>query len=234
MAERPRTPFWRATALVIGKDLRIERRSMERLSSMLVFALILLVVEGFAFDVSTVRELGEERALPALLWLTFSFAGLVGFSRSFQPERDDNAILALLLAPVDRGAVFLGKALANLLLLWSVEAAVAVLAAVIFDFDLFAVALPLAAVVAWHTVGLAALGTLFAALSTRVGRGEALLGTLLLPAATPLFLSAIRCTETVIARTPLSGVLHWLALVSLLNLLYILLSLILFEFLLEV
>jgi len=200
---------------------------------MLVFALIVLVIEGFSFDVSTVRELGVERVVPGLLWITFSFAGLVGFSRSFQAEREDSALTALLLAPVDRGAIYLGKTAANLLTLWCVEAVVAVLAAVIFDFDLFSVALPLAAVVAWHTVGLSALGTLFAAVSARVGRGEALLGTLLLPASTPLFLSAIRCTETVLAQTPLSGVLHWLALVSLLNLLYILVSLMLFEFLLE-
>jgi len=95
------------------------------------------------------------------------------------------------------------------------------------------VALPLALVVLLHTVGLAALGTLFAAVVSRLGRGEALLATLLLPAATPLFLSAVHCTASVLEATPLSADRKWLLLALGLDVLYVLVAILIFDAILE-
>lgn len=225
--------FARAAWLVARKDLRIEGRTLESLGAMGLFALIVLVVFNFAFDLSTVKQVGTERVVPGVLWVTFSFSAIVGFARSFQIERRRESIAALMLAPVDRGALYAGKLLANLVLLAALAAALLPLSAVLFDYDLLAVAGPLVLVVGLHGVGIAELGTLFGAVASRLGRGEALLATLLLPAATPLFLSAVRCTSTVLAGEPLSRDRSWLLVTGGFDLLYFLVALMTFEFVLE-
>lgn len=228
---RPR--FFRAAWLVARKDLAIEWRTFENLSAMLLFALIVLVVFSFAFDLSTVRKVGAAKLVPGVLWVTFAFSGIVGFSRSFQIERRRDSLSALTLAPVDRGALFAGKALANLILLGTLEAVLLPLSAVLFDYDLLSMAGPLVLVTALHTLGLAQLGTLFGAVASRLGRGEALLATLLLPAATPLFLAAVRCTTAVLEGRPLSDESNWMLVTAGFDVLYFLVSLLTFEFVLE-
>jgi heme exporter protein B len=225
--------FFRAAWLVAAKDLRIEWRTLESLSAMVLFALIVLVVFNFAFDLSTVRELGVERLVPGVIWTTLAFSGIVGFSRSFQVERRRDSMTALLLSPADRGALFVGKSLANLTTLVALEIVILPLSAVFFDFDLFAVGGPLALVVALHTWGLAELGTLLGAVASRVGRGEALLSTLLLPVATPLFISAVKCTSAVLDGRGLEPVSTWLLVALGFDMLYLFVGLLTFEFVVE-
>jgi heme exporter protein B len=202
---RTRPPgFFRAAAIVAGKDLRIEGRTKETLSATVLFALVELVVFGFAFDLDTIRRMGPAKVVPGLLWMTLAFSAIVGFTRSFRLERAREALAAVAMAPVDRGAVFVGKWLANVVLLAILEAFLLPLTALFFDVDILSTAAPLVAVVGLHTVGLAALGTLFAGVASRLGRGEALLATLLLPAATPLFLSAVHCTAAALEATSLA------------------------------
>jgi len=171
--------------------------------------------------------------VPGVIWTTFSFAGIVGFSRSFQLERMRDSLTALILAPVDRGALFAGKALANLTTLSALQLLLLPLAAVFFGFDLWSFAPALLFVVFLHTLGIAELGTLFAAVVARVGRGEALLATLLFPVATPLLISAVKCTSAVLARKPLGEVSNWLLVSTGFDVLYFLVALWTFEFVLE-
>ena len=159
--------FLRGALAIAAKDLRVEWRTLEGLSAMALFSLIVLVVFNFAFDLATVRQVGAARLVPGVLWITFSFSGIVGFARSFQVERRRDSLTALVLAPVDRGALFAGKALANLAALLALEALVLPLSAVFFDYDLLSVLGPMLLVVGLHTVGLAELGTLFAAVAAR-------------------------------------------------------------------
>jgi heme exporter protein B len=225
--------FFRAALLVTFKDLRIEGRTRETLSAMTLFSLIVLVVFNFAFDLATVRELGASRIVPGVLWTTLAFSGVVGFARSFEVERRRDSLTALRLAPVDRGAVFAGKALANLILLISLEVVLLPLSALLFDWDLFSVAAPVAVVMLVHSAAIAQLGTLFGAISSRLGRGEALLAILLFPAATPVFISAVQCTASVISGNGLEPVGHWMSVSAGLTVLYFLTSLLTFEFVLE-
>jgi len=225
--------FFGAAWIVAAKDLRIEWRTLESLSAMVLFALIVLVVFNFAFDLSTVRELGVERLVPGVIWATLAFSGIVGFSRSFQVERRRDSMTALLLSPADRGALFVGKTLANLITLAALEAVILPLSAVFFDFNLIAVGGPLALVVALHTWGLAELGTLLGAVASRVGRGEALLSTLLLPVATPLFISAVKCTSAVLDGRGLAPVSTWLLVALGFDMLYLFVGLLTFEFVVE-
>lgn len=232
-AGRTRPGFFRAAWLVAAKDLRLEWKTLESLSAMGLFSLIVLVIFNFAFDLTTVRTMGVGKLVPGVLWTTFAFSGIVGFTRAFQVERRREALTALLLAPVDRGALFAGKSLANLALLTGLQVVLLPLSAVFFDWNLFEVGGPLLFVVILHTIGLAQLGTLFGAVVSRLNRGEALLATLLLPAATPLFLSAVRCTASVLDGRGLAEERHWLLVTAGFDVLYFLVALLLFEFVLE-
>ena len=233
-AERPAPPgFVRAAALVARKDLAVEGRTRESMAASLLFALIVLVVFAFAFDLDFVRRTGVSKIVPGMLWVTLAFSAIVGFNRSFATERARDALTGLAIAPVDRGAVLCGKAFANLTLLVLLEAAVIPLTGIFFDVDMVTAAPPLAAVVLLHSAGLAQLGTIFGAVVSRLGRGEAFLATLLLSAATPLFLSAVHCTATVFEGSPLAGDAKWLLITAGLDVLYFLVAWLLADAILE-
>ena len=225
--------FFRAAWAIAVKDLRIEWKTLEGLSTMALFSMLILVVFNFAFDLSTVRELGVARLVPGVLWTTLAFAGIVGFSRAFQLEARGDAMTALLLSPIDRGALFAGKTLANLITLSVLQLIVVPLSAVFFNFDLFALAGPLAVVLVVHTVGLSLLGTLLGALAARVGRGETLIAILLFAVAMPLFISAVQTSSTVLAGEPLASVSKWLSIALAFDLLYLFVGLAFFEFVIE-
>lgn len=225
--------FFRGSWVVAAKDLRIEWRTLETLSAMLLFSLIVLVVFNFAFDLTTAKQMGTSRVVTGVLWVTFSFSGIVGFARSFGIERHRDSLSALILAPVDRSVLFAGKTLANLAAVAALEAVILPLSAVFFDYDLLSVLGPLVLVVLIHTLGLAELGTLFAAVAARVGRGEALLATLLFPVASPLFIAAVKCTSAVLEGQPLASVSNWMLVTAGFDVLYFLVAVLTFEYILE-
>lgn len=225
--------FLRASWIVAGKDLRLEWRTWETLSSTLVFSLTVLVVFQFAFGLGTVREVGVARLVPGVIWTVVAFASVVGMVRSLQLERPRDTLGALFLAPVDRGAIYAGKMLANLVKLTILQVVLLPLTAILFSYDLLPIALPLAAVSLVHGLGLTELGTLFAGITTRLGRGEALLAVLLFPAASPLLISAVKCTAAAMESRPLGEVSDWLLVSVGLDVLYLMVALTTFEFVLE-
>jgi len=225
--------FFRACGIVAAKDLRLEWRTLETLSSTVIFSLTVLVVFNFAFGAGAIRQLGVERLVPGVIWTVLAFASVVAMARSIQIERARDTISALFLAPVDRGALFAGKMLANLVKITLLQWILLPLTAVFFDYDLIAVAGPLVFVLFLHGLGLTELGTLFAAISTRLGRGEALLATLLFPAASPLLISAVKCTAACLADGSLSGVSQWLLIATGFDVLYFFVALLTFEFVME-
>ncbi len=228
-----RPGFLRACLIVAAKDLRLEWRTLETLSSTAVFSLTVLVVFSFAFGAEATDDLGVDRLVPGVLWTVLAFAAVVGLARSIQLERRHDTLGALFLAPVDRGALYLGKMLANWAKLTALQAFLLPLTAVFFDHDLLAGLGPFGVVLILHGLGLTELGTLFAALSARLGRGEALLATLLFPAATPLLISAVKCSAACLSGAGLSSVTHWLLLAAGFDVLYCFVALATFEFVLE-
>jgi len=225
--------FFRAAGVLAAKDLSIEWRTREGLSAMVLFSLIVLVVFSFAFDLATIKQLGPARLVPGILWTTLAFAGVVGFTRSFQVEARRDSMTALLLAPVDRGALFAGKSLSNLVELLLLEVIVVPLTAVFFSYDLLAILGPMTVVVFLHTFGLAEMGTLLGAVAAKVGRGEALLSTLLFPVTMPLFISAVKCTNAVLDGKELSSVSNWLLIAVGFDLLFLFVGLLTFEYVVE-
>jgi heme exporter protein B len=187
---------------IAGKDLRLELRSRERLTSMLVFAVLVAVVFNFALD-PAVRA---GAVAGAMLWVTILFTGLLGLGRSFQLEREQDALTGLLLAPLDRSALYLGKLLANLTLLVVAEAIIVPVFALFFQLELGRALGWLALVVILASVGFMALGTLFSAISGSTRMGETLLPVLLFPLLLPVVIFAASATQRLLLGRPFAEV----------------------------
>jgi heme exporter protein B len=202
----------KALLAVLWKDLLSEWRSRDRLVAMAVFALLVVVVLYLA---APPGEGPEARAhVPGLLWVAYLFAGVLGLNRAFATELENEALSLLALAPVDRGLLFLGKALASFLLLLPVQAGAAVAFALAFDLDLWPVAGRLAGVAALGAAGLCSVGTLFAAVAVRTQYREAMLPLLLLPLLVPVLLGAVRATEALLFEGTVPGAALRLLLVT--------------------
>lgn len=197
-----------ATALRIArKDLAIEFRTRSAFLSALVLSLLSIVIFFFAWDPTAV---GPAVLAPGVLWVTFTFSGLLGLHRSFGVEAEDGAMDALLVAPVPREAIFLGKALANLAFVLGVQAVALPAVALFYNLPIGAAAVPLAAVLALAAVGLVAVGTLFAGIAANTRLAELLLPVLALPFFVPVVMPAAQATAGLLAGRPLAEAMDWL------------------------
>lgn len=216
-------------AAIAGKDLRIEFRSRERLLTMATFAALVAVVFSFALD-PTVRA---RSLLGAMLWVTVLFAGTLGLGRSFTLEREQEALTGVLLAPVSRSAVYLGKFAANLILLLIVEAVIFPVFALFFQTG-FVGSLPaLVAVVFLGSVGFMALGTLFSAVTAHTRLGDTLLPILLLPLMIPIVIFAATATQRLLVGRPLEEVGASLRMLLAFDLIYLVVCTALFRYVVD-
>jgi heme exporter protein B len=167
---------------IAAKDLRVELRSKEMLSAMFLFALLMVLAFRFAFDQSVNSGSVEVSDLAAAaLWICFSFAAIVGMNTSFAKEKDRETLEGLLLCPVDRSAIFLGKALANLVLVFAVDLLSILFFALFFSYDFNGNSVPVIGIAFLGTVTLVLVGTLVAAISVNSRAREVLLPILLVP-----------------------------------------------------
>jgi heme exporter protein B len=222
--------FARRAFAVAWKDLLMERRSKETLNALLFFALLLLFVFQFALGPDRERLAG---VLPGVLWLGFILSGLLALGRTFLVEREHDCWEGLLLAPGDKSAIYLGKLAGNLALMGVVETLVLCLFVVFFDIDLGRAFPGLLVVVALGTVGLAAVGTLFAAMTTHIRAREVLFPVLLLPVQVPVLLATVKATEALLLGEPLGAVAHWIKLLAAADVIYVVVGLLTFDVILE-
>jgi heme exporter protein B len=215
---------------VTWKDVLVERRSKETLNALVFFSLLLLFAFQFALGPDRERLV---QALPGLLWLGFILAGLLGLGRTFVTERENDCWEALLLTPGDKSAVYVGKLAGNILLMFAVEALLIALFVVFFNLDVSAALPSLLLVVALGTIGLAAVGTLFAGMTANVRARELLFPILLLPVQVPVLLATVKATEAVLAGEPLGSVAQWLKLLVAADVIYLVSGLLTFDFILE-
>ena len=216
--------------IVVWKDVLSERRSKESLNALVFFSILLLFVFQFALGPERARV---EAALPGLLWLGFVLAGLLAFGRTFLVERENDCWEGLVLSPGDKSAIYLGKLAGNVLLMAAVEAVVLVLFAVFFGLDFTGVLPALSLVLALGTLGLAAVGTLFGAITAQLRARELLFPVLLLPAVVPILLGSVSATQIVILGQPLAEAGAWLKLLAAADLVYLVVGVLTFEFVLE-
>ncbi len=212
------------------KDLLVERRSKETLNALLFFALALLFVFQFALGPDRERLAA---VLPGLLWLGFILSGMLGLGRVFLVERENDCWEGLLLAPGDKSAIYLGKLAGSLVLMFTVEAIVLALFALFFNLDLAPVLPQLVLIIALGTVGFAAVGTLFAAMTAQARARELLFPVLLLPVLVPVLLGTVKVTEALLLREPLADVAHWFTLLGVADVIYVVTGLLTFDFILE-
>jgi heme exporter protein B len=192
-----------AITAILWKDLVTEWRRRDRVVAMGVFSLLVVVV--FWFALPEAASPGARAQMPGLLWTTYVFAALLGLNRAFAIELENDALAGLALAPVNRGFLFVGKALANFVLLGIVQLATACVFALVFDLDVRPIAPALTGVVALGSAGLCAIGTLFSAMAVRTRFREVLLPILLLPALFPVLAGAVQATSGLLADGRLSS-----------------------------
>ena len=216
--------------IVLWKDVITERRSKAALNALLFFSLMLLFI--FQFTLGGDRE-RLTAALPGLLWLGFVLSGLVGLGRTFLLERENDCWDGLLLTPGDKSAIYLGKVAGNLLLMLIVEVILLALFALFFNVDVGRALPALSLVLPLGTIGFAALGTTFAAMTAHVRAREVLFPVLLLPVEVPVLLGAVKATEAALAGEPLSAVAQWLQLLAAADVIYLVAGLLTFDALLE-
>jgi len=198
-----------AAWLIARKDLAIEFRTRSAFISAVVFSLLGLVIFYYAWDPTAVAVTD---LAPGVLWIIFTFSGLLGLHRSFGVEGADHAIDGLLASPVSRHAIFLGKALANLIFVAAVQL-IAIPALVLFyNLPLGNVAGPLIAIAILAAIGLVAVGTLFSAMAVNTRLAELLLPMLALPFFVPIVIAATQATAKLLSGRPITEAGAWLKL----------------------
>jgi heme exporter protein CcmB len=219
--------FFRVAALVVRKDLTVEVRSFEILSTTLFFAITVVLI--FAFGL--VKEgVPLDDVAAAILWIALSFSGTLALGRTFERERQADTLRALLLAPADRPAIYAGKLAGILLLLGIVEAVLVPLVGLFFQAPVMASIGWLAALLAAGTVGFAAVGTLFAAMLVRARSRDVLLPVLLYPMTVPVMIAGVRGTAALFQPVPDLGLVQfWLALLVFFDAVFVTLALWTFE-----
>lgn len=191
--------FMRVAWHVMRKDLTVEVRSREILFTTLFFAVSVVLVFSFAL----VREgRAPDDVAAGILWVAISFAGTLAMGRTFERERYNDTLRALILAPADRPAVYAGKLLGLLLLMALVEVVLVPLVALLFDAPIFKYPFMLATLLAAGTLGFSAVGTLFAAMLVRVRSRDTLLPVLLYPITIPVMIAGVRGTAALFQATP--------------------------------
>ena len=222
--------FVRRTWAVVWKDVLVERRSKETVNAVLFFSVLLIFV--FEFTLGGDRE-RLVAVLPGLLWLGVLLAALLGLGRSFVLERENDCWEALLLTPGDKSAVYVGKLVANLLLMALVEMIVLTLFTLFMNVEIGRAMPGLLLVLGLGSLGIAAVGTLFGAMTAHVRARELLFPVLLLPVLIPVVLAIVKSTEALLGGEPLGHVAHWLKLLVAADVIYVAAGLLTFDVLLE-
>jgi heme exporter protein B len=219
--------FWRAAWLVLRKDVAIEAKSWEVLSTTLFFAVACVLIFAFAF-VRDGRAVADAAA--GILWIAIAFSGTLALGRTFERERYGDTLRALLLAPAPRASIYVGKLLGMLALLGIAELMLVPLVALLFQAALFSRPLLLAGLLVGGTVGFCAVGTLFAAMLVRTRSRDVLLPILLYPIAIPVIIAGVRGTAALLGDVPDEATATmWIGIMAAFDLVFVTLALWTFE-----
>lgn len=224
----PSPSFLKAMLAVAQKDLAAELRSRELLSAMLIFSALVILIFNFALELEPqVRR----KVTAGVLWATFAFAGTLGLNRSMAIEKDRGCIDGLLLAPVDRAAIYFGKVVSNLVFMLMVEAIVLPLYGILYGVNLFQPGL--LGVILLGSIGYSAVGTLISTMSVQTRMRDVLLPILLFPVAIPVLLAAVKASNGFLSGAQFSAILVPLNLLIVYDVIFIAVAFMTFEFVVE-
>ncbi len=203
-------------------------RSRELLSAMLVFSLLVILIFNFALEL----DISTRRSVTAgVLWATFAFAGTLGLNRSMAIEKDRGCLDGLLLAPVDRSAIYFGKVISNLAFMLIVEAIVLPIYSVLYSLNLFQPGLLL--VILLGSIGYTAVGTLLSAMSVQTRTRDVMLPILLFPVVIPVLIAAVKASSGYLTGAEMSEILPWLNLLIVYDVIFVSLAFMVFDSVVE-
>ena len=220
--------YLRAVGAIVWKDIAAELRSRELLGSMLVFALLVILIFNFALEL----DLRVRQTVTAgVLWVTFAFAGTLGLNRSMAIEKDRGCLDGLLLAPVDRSALYFGKVFSNLLFMILMEAIILPLYSLLYNVNLFRP--ELIAVILLGSIGYVVVGTLLSAMAVQARTRDILLPILLFPVVLPVLVAAVRATTSILQGLPLEDYQAWLSLLIAYDVIFLGVAIVSFDYVVE-
>jgi heme exporter protein B len=225
---QPTGNFMKAVSAVVWKDLQAEFRSRELFSAMLVFSLLIILIFNFALELDIKTR---QTVTAGVLWSTFAFAGTLGLNRSMAIEKDRGCLDGLLLAPVDRSAIYFGKVISNLAFMLIVEAIVLPVYSILYNINLFEPGLLM--VILLGSIGYVAVGTLLAAMSVQTRTRDILLPILLFPVAIPVLLAAVKASGGLLAGVPFEEVQFPISLLIAYDVIFIAVAFMTFENIVE-
>jgi heme exporter protein B len=212
----------------VWKDLAAELRSRELLSSMLVFALLVILIFNFALELDA---RARANVTSGVLWVTFTFAGTLGLNRSMAIEKDRGCLDGLLLAPVDRSAIYFGKTLGNLIFMLVVEAIVLPVYSVLYNTNLFLPGLLL--VILLGSVGYVAVGTLLSSMAVQTRTRDVLLPILLFPVIIPVVIAAVKGSSGFLQAIPMDEIMPWINLLIVYDVIFTAVAFMVFDYVVE-
>jgi len=220
--------FWRKVLTITWKDALSETRTRDIVFSVLVFTLLVIVIFNFTFvaNQETMRLIA-----PGILWVTFTFAGVLSLNRSFVMEKEDGCLEGLMICPVSREVIYLGKMLGSLLFMLIIETIALLIFAVLFNLPVLSP--QLITITFLTTVGFVAVGTLFSALAINTKAREIVLPVLFLPVVVPIVISAVKGSGLALSGESWSGLFPWLQIIGAFDTIFLVVSFWVFPFVIE-
>ncbi len=218
-------------ALLVKKDALHEIKSGGAAVSMLAFSLLIVVLFSFAIGqmLSSNRELGA-----SILWVTILFSSTLGLNYAFSVDKQHHCLQALMLTPIDRGIFYLGKVISNLIFISIIELFIVPLFLTFFNYPILQSIAPLALVLFLGTCGIVSVGTLLSAISTSTKKRDILLPLILFPIVIPVLIGSIRCTTLIFNGISVRAeAFNWLSMLAAFDVLFLVVSFLIFEFVLE-
>jgi len=220
--------YLRALGAVVWKDLAAELRSRELLTSMLVFALLVILIFNFALELDAKAR---ATVTSGVLWVTFAFAGTLGLNRSMAIEKDRGCMDGLLLAPVDRSAIYFGKTVGNLIFMFIVEIIVLPVYSILYNTNLF---IPgLIGVVILGSIGYVAVGTLLSTMAVQTRTRDVLLPILLFPVIIPLMIAAVKASTGFLQGIEMAEITPWVNLLIVYDIIFTAVAFMTFDYVVE-
>ncbi len=215
---------------ILRKDMLIEIRTKDSLNAMLFFGIVVLVIFNFALE--SIRDTVRE-AVPGVLWVAFAFSGTLGLNRMFAAEKENSCLQGLLMLPIDRGVLYIGKMLAATVFMLITEVVVFVLCLVFFNLTVWQEIPYLVMVFLIGTLGFTAVGTLLAAIAANTRMREVLLPLILFPVILPILVNAVEATGIILNTVDYGALRLPLTIMSVFTVVFATVSYLLFDFVLE-
>jgi heme exporter protein B len=222
--------FFRKVWPIVWKDVISELRTKEVLFSMCFFAFLVLIIFNFAFFTGMSDA---EGILSGMLWVAFIFSGLLGLNQTFGSEKDRGSLQGLLLCPVNRAAIYVGKVIGNFLFMSFMEILILGLFAILFRVNLWKALIPIALVIVLGTLGFVFVGTIFSAMSVNARAREILLTVILFPIVIPVIIASVKATENIFEGGTLAEIYGWLRILIAFDVIFFVLSYWMFDAVVE-